>query len=43
MIGATGNNMYHVDNAGDTTTENSGEGIDTVYASISYILTVSCR
>ncbi|MDO9310119.1 MAG: calcium-binding protein, partial [Nitrosomonas sp.] len=38
MIGGKGNDAYYVDNIGDVVTENSGEGYDTVNASISYTL-----
>lgn len=38
MAGGAGDDVYLVDNAGDVVTENANEGIDTVYATISYTL-----
>ena len=35
MAGGTGNDIYYVDSLSDVVTESSGEGTDTVYASIS--------
>jgi Ca2+-binding RTX toxin-like protein len=36
--GGAGNDVYVVDNAGDSVTENSGEGIDQVQSSLTYTL-----
>ncbi|WP_457421253.1 beta strand repeat-containing protein [Roseateles sp. P5_E7] len=38
MAGGAGNDIYVVDNAGDVVTEGTGEGTDTVRASVSYAL-----
>jgi Ca2+-binding RTX toxin-like protein len=38
MAGLGGNDTYYVDNTGDVVVEKPGEGIDTVYASISFTL-----
>ena len=38
MNGGTGNDTYYVDNVGDVIGENWNEGIDTVYASVTYSL-----
>ncbi|QQE91071.1 VCBS domain-containing protein [Azotobacter chroococcum] len=39
MAGGVGDDTYVVDNAGDVVSENAGEGIDLVQASVSYTLT----
>lgn len=39
LAGGVGNDTYVVDNADDVVTENAGEGIDLVQASVSYTLT----
>lgn len=38
LLGGIGNDIYIIDNTGDTLTENVGEGIDTVLSSITYTL-----
>jgi len=38
MAGGAGNDTYYVDNAGDTVTEGSGAGTDTVRASVTHTL-----
>lgn len=38
MVGGTGDDKYYVDNVGDTSVENVGEGVDLVFASISHTL-----
>ncbi len=38
LIGGAGDDIYVVDNAADTLTEQAGEGVDTVRASISWVL-----
>ncbi|WP_300337524.1 calcium-binding protein [Accumulibacter sp.] len=38
LVGGTGNDTYVVDNAGDVTTENAGEGTDLVQASATWTL-----
>ncbi|GAB3433672.1 VCBS domain-containing protein [Massilia solisilvae] len=41
LTGGTGNDTYVVDNAGDTVVENAGEGLDTVQASVSFVLSAN--
>ena len=41
LIGGLGNDQYFVDNAGDVVTENSAEGHDTVYSSVTYALSAN--
>jgi Ca2+-binding RTX toxin-like protein len=41
MFGEAGSDRYYVDNAGDIVTEVSGQGTDTVYASVTYTLTAN--
>jgi Ca2+-binding RTX toxin-like protein len=38
MIGGLGNDTYNVDHAGCVVKENAGEGVDTVYSTVSYTL-----
>ena len=38
MAGGLGDDTYYVDNLGDLTSENPGEGTDTIYASLSWTL-----
>ncbi len=38
LIGGAGDDTYYVDTVNDVVTENSGEGIDTVYSTASFIL-----
>jgi Ca2+-binding RTX toxin-like protein len=39
MIGGVGSDVYYVDNAVDVVTERGGEGVDVVYASVSWTMT----
>ena len=38
LIGKAGDDIYYVSNAGDVAIENANEGLDTIYASVSYTL-----
>ncbi len=38
MLGGWGNDLYYVDNSGDRAMEVAGQGVDTVYTSVSYTL-----
>ncbi|WP_228156156.1 putative Ig domain-containing protein [Acinetobacter pittii] len=38
LLGGIGNDTYIIDNSGDTLTENTNEGIDTILSSITYTL-----
>src|SRR4051794_18203255 len=38
MAGGTGDDIYYVDDTGDTVSENAGEGIDTVFSSVGFFL-----
>jgi Ca2+-binding RTX toxin-like protein len=38
MVGGVGNDSYYVDQLGDVTMENAGEGADTVYSSLTWTL-----
>ncbi len=38
LVGGVGNDVYTVDNSSDVVVENASEGIDTVYANTSYVL-----
>jgi Ca2+-binding RTX toxin-like protein len=39
MIGGTGSDTYYVDHASDAVTESGGQGVDQVFASLTYTLT----
>ena len=41
MVGGSGNDRYIVDNTGDTVTESSGAGTDSVQSSVSYTLSAN--
>jgi hypothetical protein len=41
MTGGAGNDTYYVDNAGDVVTEAASQGVDSVYASLSWALSVN--
>ena len=41
MLGGAGNDVYYVDNLGDTVTELLNEGTETIYSSVSYTLGVN--
>ena len=41
MTGGAGNEIYFVDNAGDTVNESAGQGNDAVFASVNYALTAN--
>ncbi len=38
MVGGSGNDTFYVDNVADIVSENEGEGADTVYASVNFVL-----
>lgn len=38
MVGGVGNDKYYVDNFGDVVIENVGEGTDTIYTNVNFIL-----
>jgi Ca2+-binding RTX toxin-like protein len=41
MAGGIGNDYYYVDNSGDNPVEQSGEGSDVIFASVSYAMTLN--